>query len=100
MEDAQRAADAQAAVNRQRRAQQDERERELSERNLAIQDMTKQQLEKLTSIDATLSRILDATMALGEARKQGKAEGKTSSKGNPELKPDTRKSPISVGLGS
>lgn len=100
VEDAQRAADAQAAVNRQRRAQQDERERELSERNLAIQDMTKQQLEKLTSIDATLSKILDATMALGEARKQGKVEGKTSSKGNPELKPDTRKSPISVGLGS
>ena len=100
VDEAQRAADAQAAVNRQRRAQQDARERELSERNLAVQDMSKQQLEKLTSIDTTLSKILEATVALGEARQQGQGESKTRSKGNPELKPDTRKSPISVGLGS
>ena len=100
VDEAQRAAETQAAVNRQRRAQQDAREREIAERNLAVQDMSKQQLEKLTSIDATLSKILAATVALGEARQQGKGESKTTSKGNPELKPDTRKSPISVGLGS
>lgn len=100
VDEAQRAADTQAAVNRQRRAEQDARERDIAQRNQAIHDVSQQQLDKLTSIDKTLSAILDATMALGEARKQSAAGGKQSSKGNPELKPDLRKSPISVGLGS
>lgn len=100
VDEAQKAADAQAAVNRQRRAEQDARERDLAQRNQAIHDVSRQQLDKLTSMDQTLSAILEATMALGEARKQAGSGGKPSSKGNPELKPDTRKSPISVGLGS
>ena len=91
-------AEIKAAQRRQQSVQQADKEREVAAHNENVRNVSQQQLERLVSIDKTLSAILDATVALGE--KRIKAAASTPSGGNPELKPDRRKSPVSVGLGS